>query len=623
MTKRLWIVPLFIILAMIVSPLAVLAAGDVSAQISSLNADSFPRVSMEVAVASAEGNPLQGLKAKDFQVTEDGHPMGNVDAYPIYQSAKPLSTLLLMDTSGSMEGDPLAKAQEAAKGLANGMRPIDRMAVVGFANEVGKFDGFSGDRKALAQKVDNLKAAGGTTLYDALLQSAAWLRSVDGSRAIVVLSDGGDNMSQASLQQAVDAVVQEGIPVYTIGLGDGTMFDVLQKISDATGGRAYRAPSPADLAQIFRQISNQLQNRYVVSYDSKSTEAAGTELQVRVIIQAPSGAVEASSAYTVPVTGPGNNAGDPKLVQVQPPAANPLPQWWPIAAGSASAVGTGVFFLGLVLAGTNSATQKRMRRYVSPFIIPGVEPDLPNPVGQIFSPLVNAMGGLVERVAPSNYLEKTADNLVKAGSPAGWGVRQFLAFRLGSSLVLGGGFWLLAGRNVLYGLLALVLGFLLPGIWLGLKISSRRNQILRSLPDALDLLTISVEAGLSFSGAMLEVCNRWNSPLTREFAIALSEMKMGKSRRESLEAMAKRVDIQEMGIFVGSLVQADQVGMSIAATLAVQADQMRLRRRQRAEEAAHKAAIKMLFPLVFLIFPALFVVILGPAIPQLGALFGP
>ncbi|MCL5256436.1 MAG: type II secretion system F family protein [Chloroflexi bacterium] len=120
----------------------------------------------------------------------------------------------------------------------------------------------------------------------------------------------------------------------------------------------------------------------------------------------------------------------------------------------------------------------------------------------------------------------------------------------------------------------------------------------------------------------MEVCNRWRSPLSKEFSVALGEMRMGKERREALRGMADRTGVQEMATFAGSLIQADQLGMSIAKTLGVQADQMRIRRRQRAEEEAHKAAIKMLFPLVFLIFPALFVVILGPAIPMILATFG-
>ncbi len=165
-----------------------------------------------------------------------------------------------------------------------------------------------------------------------------------------------------------------------------------------------------------------------------------------------------------------------------------------------------------------------------------------------------------------------------------------------------------------------LLTFRLPDYWLARRIKQRGKNIVLQLPDALDLLTISVEAGLGFDGAMLEVIQKWDNELAQEFSTVLNEMKLGKSRRDALRGLSSRVKVQELQLFISAIVQADEIGMSISRTLAVQAEQMRQRRRQKAEEMAHKAVIKIIFPMVFFIFPALFIVLLGPAIPKvLGA----
>ncbi len=172
-------------------------------------------------------------------------------------------------------------------------------------------------------------------------------------------------------------------------------------------------------------------------------------------------------------------------------------------------------------------------------------------------------------------------------------------------------------NKVLITAIAGILGYFLPVVWLILRIRGRQSRILRALPDALDLLTISVEAGLGFDAAMSRVVDKWKNELTEAFARVLIEIQMGTLRREALRSMADRAEVQELTSFVAAIIQADQLGVSLARVLRIQSEQMRIRRRQRAEELAHQAPIKMMFPLVFLIFPALFIVLLGPALPRL------
>jgi len=168
------------------------------------------------------------------------------------------------------------------------------------------------------------------------------------------------------------------------------------------------------------------------------------------------------------------------------------------------------------------------------------------------------------------------------------------------------------------------LGFYLPQMWLGSKIARRQKEVRKALPDALDLLTICVEAGLGFDAAMAQVCQKWNSQLTMALQRVLQEIQLGKMRREALRDMADRIGLAELTSFVAAVIQSEQLGVRLANVLHIQADQMRVRRRQIAEEEARKAPLKMLIPMALLIFPALIIVLITPAAIRLvqSTLFG-
>jgi len=161
---------------------------------------------------------------------------------------------------------------------------------------------------------------------------------------------------------------------------------------------------------------------------------------------------------------------------------------------------------------------------------------------------------------------------------------------------------------------AFVLGFSLPSVWVGSKISARQKEIIKALPDALDLLTICVEAGLGFDAAMSKVAEKWDNELSVAFTKTVQEMQLGKLRREAMRNMANSMDVPDMTSFVAAIIQADTLGVSMAKVMRIQSDTMRMKRRQRAEEKARQAPVKMMFPLVFFIFPTIMIVLLGPAI---------
>jgi tight adherence protein C len=211
-----------------------------------------------------------------------------------------------------------------------------------------------------------------------------------------------------------------------------------------------------------------------------------------------------------------------------------------------------------------------------------------------------------------------------AGNPRNMSAAEFTVLRGISTVFLGGLFFLLmtrfgddSSRRLLYTAIASLIGFFLPVLFLRSMIDRRKDAIIKQLPDALDLMTICVDAGLTFDAAMRKVDEKWDGPLPDEFGRVTYEMQLGKSRRQALRDMSDRIDVPDVTSFVASILQAEQLGVGIGKVLRIQSEQMRVRRRQRAEEKAHQAPVKMLFPMVFLIFPSMFVVLLGPALFQI------
>jgi tight adherence protein C len=236
-------------------------------------------------------------------------------------------------------------------------------------------------------------------------------------------------------------------------------------------------------------------------------------------------------------------------------------------------------------------------------------------------PLAARLSGAVARITSTSFTEQTEKRLAMAGNPGDMRVTDWLGMKaLASATAFAVSFLLfgLLGGNLGLGLglgvAGLLGGYIIPEFWLGGRIKARQKGIITTLPDALDLLTISVRAGLAFDAALGKVVEKMKGPLVDEFRRALAEVRVGKSRREALRDIIPRTDVQPLTNFVGAIIQAEQLGVSISKVLQVQSEQLRIERRQRAEEMAAKAPIKMLFPLVGCIFPSLFVVILGPAI---------
>jgi tight adherence protein C len=240
---------------------------------------------------------------------------------------------------------------------------------------------------------------------------------------------------------------------------------------------------------------------------------------------------------------------------------------------------------------------------------------------RVVYPAIDGLSKFVSQFTPAQTMENIKKKLDLAENPGNLTPANFLAIRFVAMFVLGGlifGLMLIASlpisRRILFTAVTTVLGYFLPVLWLGSKIKRRQSEIVKQLPDTLDLLTICVEAGLGFDQGVQKVVEKQDNELSRGFNRYLQEVRLGKIRREALLNMSARMEVADVTSFVAAIVQADQLGVSMAKILRIQSDQMRVRRRQRAEQKAHQAPIKMLFPMVFLIFPSIFIILLGPAI---------
>jgi tight adherence protein C len=252
---------------------------------------------------------------------------------------------------------------------------------------------------------------------------------------------------------------------------------------------------------------------------------------------------------------------------------------------------------------------------------------------RIIFPAARKLGELVTKFTPQNSIQSISVKLERAGNPAGLDANVFFTFKL-FGLALGIFiYWLagvspesspLHGRGLIAGLLAAVVGFQIPDLLISSRITRRQKEIRQAMPDALDLLTICVEAGLGFDAAMQKVYEKWDNELARAFGRVIREIQLGKLRREALRDMANRLGVEEMTSFVAAVIQSEQLGVSMAHVLRIQSDQMRVRRRQQAEEEAHKAPIKMLIPMGLLIFPSICIVLMTPAVIRIlqSGIFG-
>jgi tight adherence protein C len=284
------------------------------------------------------------------------------------------------------------------------------------------------------------------------------------------------------------------------------------------------------------------------------------------------------------------------------------------------------FAVGNVVTLPARSRRERLRSAASYGVIRAPAPERVRFQKRVVAPLVISLARAMLRLNPKQSLDSVSRLLMSAGMRS-TSPQAFLASKAAAGvggLVVGMaiGVGSSAAGAVVLGCILAAVGYILPAVVVTARSRRRQASLVAELPDALDLLAVSVEAGLGFDGAVAKLTQHMRGPLTEEFELALGEMRIGESRSDALKKLAERAGAPEIASFVRAIVQADQLGTSLGRILRVQATDTRLKRQAAAEERAMKAPIKMLFPTVLFIFPAMFIVVLGPALLSLGQLFG-
>lgn len=258
-----------------------------------------------------------------------------------------------------------------------------------------------------------------------------------------------------------------------------------------------------------------------------------------------------------------------------------------------------------------------------------LEPEEDSWVQKSLVPIKQDLANWLNSMTPVGIQRELQKKLALAGNPFGWQVTDFLVFQTLTVILLPSLTTLILfscglpwSKLILLLVVLMLLGLLGPQLWLTQTIQKRQKAITCALPDTLDLLSVSVEAGLGFDSALAKVVEKTKGPLSQEMAKVLQEIRMGKPRKDALKDLSMRTGVEDLRSFTAAIIQADQLGVNITNVLKIQSEQMRQKRRQRAEEAAMKAPVKMLFPLVMFIFPTIFIILLGPAVLQMIEVFG-
>jgi len=608
-------------------------------KITQVDAAAFPDVHFAVSIFDSQDRPVSNLSPSEIFVSEQGRPQA-VTLEPASRNA-PVALALALDTSGSMAGRTLVDAKAALALLVRSLGPEDAAAIVTFNTQPTVRQALTSDQNALLAATDSAVAVGNTAIFDAVAQSIDVLATVPAQtrRAIVLVTDGVDNSSLLRLGAVTDRLLAQGYPLYVVGLGNDLDRRVLQALADGSkGGQLFIAPSSSDLTSIYGALSQRILTQYLVTYGSDTRNTPeGTPLTLTAQVQR-AGVILgfASATFTVPagrgVVSPVPSAvpaASAPIVSVQP-RPSPGPYSAEVVALLGTATALSLVLWVFVLASGNSL-KARQRRRIDGLVVSEQPRDAKRRAfsKRVLLPALVQITRPFSRFAAGFMSGPIRRRLQHAGEPLDLGPAEFLGLQIGSGAacaVLAGvlvtlqiglqPFWVF-----LSALGGLLVGIVVPSILLDRAARSRKQKILLALPSALDMLALSARAGMTLDGAVAQVAHRWESPLTAEFRRMLSEFRMGRDRRDALRDMASRTGVPEVVRFANAVVQADALGVPISKVLRDQALEMRTRRRQRAEAAARKAPIKMLFPMVGLIFPALFVVILGPAVPKLLDIF--
>ena len=543
-------------------------------------------VTLPVAMLSEDGD------APDFSVTENGADVEVVSAQAESFTREPLDVVLLIDTSGSMAGEPLADAKTAARGFLQAIGPEDRVALVSFAFKPAVLAPFTADRAEVLSAIDGLAASGETAVHDAVVTAAGIARSSERRVAMVLLSDGGDTVSINSFDSAVSSVKDTGAPVFTVALESGEWDPAaLGTLAAATGGRALSTADSGELPALYAGIARELGNRFRVTFTSNVPNTKDLEIGVR----AARGQLSAVGSLALP---------NPQYAEYDAGAAPPLEPahtgGWrpPLAVGLTFFAVIGlVGSIGMMLVRPR-ARLEQLEFYDQTRVARTAEEQAPGSPGAIKGRMLDAVGYVAGQ---RGFTALVHEKLERAGLPLRpvEYIYLHLIFVIIMGLLVG-----LGSGSVLIAMVVVLIAVIVPILLLDNAIERRRQRFEEQLPEVLNLVAGSLRAGWGMLQSIGLVVEQMAAPASTEFARVQTEARLGLPVEEALEGMAERLDSDDFRWTVAAIAIQREVGGNLAEVLdivsATMRDRAELRRHIRSltAEGRLSGTILILLPIV-------------------------
>ena len=573
------------------------SSGGHAVQIRGVDVNGFPVLAVTVSVPDPTA-------AKVFRVTEDGRPRPVLSVRPLLETGKEIDVILAIDTSDSVRGAPLAAAVAAAKAFVQSLPSNVPVGIITFSDQVRVLSPITSDHPALIAALGSLTVTQlGTKLYDAVV-AASGLFNGSAQHNVILLTDGKDGSSEATLQSATSAAVKAHVTVYSIGIQGRTQnFPALEALSRQTGGTLSPA-SNVDLSALYASLANRLSRQYVLLFRSHS--AAGS--QVSIAVQTPAGSD--TSFVLLPKVGVSGTTGSGK------PLLNGNLGLAVALASSFTAVF--VLFFMFLGAGARARRDRDLTRWmkaksVSPEGEMPSRPDTPGPTAWIPRPMVQVTQAVSDIGGFTVSLDRKLDRAglpMSAGELVATGVLAAMAGAL-----IGG----LAFRNVIFVLVIALVAAVLPFVYVSFRMSRRINALQGQLPDILMILASSMRAGHSFLQALDTVSKEVGEPAGPEFTRVVAEIRLGRRFEEAMQAMSERVRTDEFKWMVLAVNVQREVGGNLAEILDTVAETTRerevIRRQVKVLAGEGILSLRILIALPFLL--TLYIVKVNPTYMRL------
>ena len=563
-----------ILMLLILWPVSLLAQESSDIVIKKTDITDYPEV--DIFLSFKEGSSLGSLdlSKENFQVLENNDEVIDTSIKRIARIKEPIGVVIVLDTSGSMIGEPIEDAIDAALVFMNEMRSIDEFAVVGFADEVTIYSNFTSNRQKLKEFISEIIAEGETSLYDGIFLALDQFNIKEDIkyRYAIVLSDGTDTVSKLTTKDVINKAIDEQVTIFSVALMsyDFNPTDI-ENISESSGGELLIAANSGELKELYRQISWKIRNQYKISYTSlwPNTET----IKINIIVEESELTSSVKTTYENPFYAPAPT----KIIKIpkRPFFLTIFDRWWMkliIYASIFIGVTLFLYVIILLIIPPSQLLKKRTEFYGYKPVRKSIEEEDEYKKGGF-----NRFVYLVSRIAAKRgFVELFTLRLERAGMKIRGS--EFISIHIIvlmiSSLVI-----YTFTNNLPLTVVAILLGAISPFIFIKFKASQRIKKFHEQLPDTLQLIGGSLKAGYSFNQALGMVQDETKPPISDEFKRVLSEIRMGSPEKDALDNMAKRINSEHLDWTVMAINVQREVGGNLAEVMEIIASTIRERDR--------------------------------------------